>query len=52
MEVSVLIKEFVHDASKGYGFVVCNNYGVVLLREEYGDAMFPFVRYCFLGVAL
>jgi hypothetical protein len=37
-------KELVDDACEGYGFV--------LSMEEYGDAMFPFTRYCFMVVTL
>ena len=37
-------KEFVDDACEGYGFV--------LFMEEFGDAMFPFARLCFLVVTL
>ena len=41
--------EFMNNASEGYGFVVCDNCGVVIFMEEYGDAIFPYTKYCFLG---
>ena len=45
-------KEFVDDAYEGYEYVVCDNCGVVLFMDKYGDIMFSFVRYYFLVVIL
>ena len=45
-------KEFVDDATEGYGFVFCDNCGVVFFMKEYDVAMLPFTRYYFLVVAL
>ena len=45
-------KEFVDGVVEVYGSVIWDNYGIVLFMEEYGDAMLPFARYCFLVVAL
>ena len=45
-------KEFVDGACKGYGSVICDNCGVVILMMEYGDVMFLFARYCFMVVTL
>jgi hypothetical protein len=45
-------KEFVNGACEGYGSVVCDNYGVIILMMEYGDVMFLFAMYCFMLVAL
>ena len=45
-------KRFVDGASEGYGYIVCDYYGVAIFMHECGDVMFPFAMYFFVVVTL